>query len=288
MPTETVYGLAGDACNDAAVAGIFALKQRPQFNPLIVHVTDAAMAQRYVAWNDTAQRLSAAFWPGALTLVLPRLANCPLSLLVSAGGDSVAVRCPAHPIARQLIAAFDGGIAAPSANRSGKISPTQASHVRDEFPDSDLLVLDGGASTLGIESTVVDVCDGVASILRHGSITAEEIRAIGVAVEESAEPSSRSPGQLLSHYAPSLPVRLNASQVNANEALLAFGGAPLSGAASTLNLSPSGDVVEAAANLFAFLRALDRPEHAAIAVMPIPESGVGVAINDRLKRAAWR
>lgn len=285
IPTETVYGLAADACNGAAVARIYALKSRPQFNPLIVHVADAAMAQRYVQWNDRAQALADAFWPGPLTLVLKRRSDCPISELVSAGGDTLAVRVPAHPLTRQLLQAFGGGLAAPSANRSGRVSPTTAQHVRDEFADA-VMVVDGGACDVGIESTVVDLSGDAPSILRPGSITRAMLeRIIGELAAAKHGASLLSPGQMESHYAPSIPVRLNATDVAGDEALLAF-GPPLCGAAKTKNLSPSGDLIEAAANLFSCLRALDDPALRAIAVMPIPAEGIGEAINDRLQRAA--
>ena len=285
IPTETVYGLAADACNGAAVARIYALKSRPQFNPLIVHVADAAMAQRYVQWNDHAQALADAFWPGPLTLVLKRRSDCPISELVSAGGDTLAVRVPAHPLTRQLLQAFGGGLAAPSANRSGRVSPTTAQHVRDEFADA-VMVVDGGACDVGIESTVVDLSGDAPGILRPGSITRAMLEGIIGELAEAKQGSSLlSPGQMESHYAPSIPVRLNATDVGGDEALLAF-GTPLSGAAKTENLSQSGDLIEAAANLFSCLRALDDPALRGIAVMPVPTDGIGEAINDRLQRAA--
>lgn len=285
IPTETVYGLAADATNGAAVARIYALKSRPQFNPLIVHVADAAMAQRYVQWNDKAQALADAFWPGPLTLVLKRRSDCSISELVSAGGDTLAVRVPAHPATHQLLQAFGGGLAAPSANRSGRVSPTTAQHVRDEFGDA-VMVVDGGACDVGIESTVVDLSGDKPALLRPGSITRAMLeKTIGTLAEAKKGGALLSPGQMESHYAPSIAVRLNASSVTADEALLAF-GTPLKGAAKTCNLSESGDLIEAAANLFAALRALDDPALRAIAVMPIPGDGIGEAINDRLQRAA--
>lgn len=282
LPTETVYGLGADACQDHAVARIFALKGRPSFNPLIVHVTDAAMAQRYVEWNDRAQALADAHWPGPLTLVLPRRADSPVSLLCSAGGDTLAIRCPAHPLMREVLAGFDGGIAAPSANRSGRISPTTAAHVQDEF-GGEVAVLDGGPCHIGIESTVVDCRQHPPVILRHGSVTQEQLGLSSAG--QNAGGALLSPGMLTSHYAPSIAVRLNAQHVGADEALLAF-GQPLDGAAITLNLSETGDLLEAAAHLFAYLRALDKPQYRAIAVMPVPMQGIGAAINDRLARAA--
>ncbi len=288
LPTETVYGLAADASDDRAVAAIFERKQRPAFNPLISHVADAAMAQRYVAWNILAERLAAAFWPGPLTLVLPRRADSPLSLLVSAGGDTAAIRAPRHALAQAIIRAFDGGLSAPSANRSGRISPTCAAHVREEFPD--LPVFDGGPTEEGIESTVIDCTGERAVILRPGSITVGALRAAGVSVAPGGgvhdETQPRSPGQMLRHYAPQLPLRLEARSVAPGEALLAFGPHPPAGAAHMVNLSETGNMREAAANLFAAMRALDQSNCQAIAVMPIPHEGLGVAINDRLRRAA--
>lgn len=291
MPTETVYGLGADAENGEAVARIYAAKSRPQFNPLIVHVADVATAKRYVEWNDIAEQLAATFWPGAMTLVLKRRADCALSELVSAGGDTVGIRIPSHPFTHALLRAFGGGIAAPSANRSGRVSPTTAAHVASEFGDVLPLILDGGACEVGLESTVLDVSEGGIQILRPGSIT----RAMLVAAlplctiytpNEKETGALKSPGQLASHYAPSIPVRLNASDISAGEALLAFGSDIPNGAKTTLNLSPSGNLIEAAANLFSYLRALDIPAHEAIAVMPIPNEGIGEAINDRLRRAA--
>jgi L-threonylcarbamoyladenylate synthase len=295
VPTETVYGLAADATSGEAVARIYALKSRPQFNPLIVHVADSTMAQRYGEWNPLAERFAAAFWPGPLTLVLKRLPNCAVSALASAGGETIALRVPAHKLFHKLIAAYGEGIAAPSANRSGRISPTTAAHVREEFAGIALTVVEGGAARIGLESTVVDVADGGHwRILRPGAITAEMLAAAAPEYSQAqasdtaieAGGTHRSPGQMESHYAPSIPVRLNAADVAADEALLAFGPSPLMGAATTLNLSPRGDLIEAAANLFAHLRALDAPSHRAIAVMPIPQQGIGIAIYDRLQRAS--
>lgn len=289
IPTETVYGLAADATNGEAVARIYSLKSRPQFNPLIVHVADIGTAERYVEWTDEAEILAKAYWPGPLTFVLKRRADSPISDLVSAGGDTIAIRCPVHPIAHQLLAAWGGGIAAPSANRSGRVSPTTAQHVRDEFGDS-LLVIDGGPSDVGIESTVVDLSGERPAILRPGSITRDMIDRLVGPLGGSGQTTSapRAPGQLESHYAPSIPVRLHATEVQPGEALLAFGPTVLASTTAILNLSPTGNLLEAAANLFAMLRALDKPQHAAIAVMPIPMEGVGEAINDRLRRAAVR
>ncbi len=289
FPTETVYGLGADATNDEAVAGIFAAKERPSFNPLIVHVADAVAAAAMVAFTPEAKTLAATFWPGALTLVLPRRADSGISLLCSAGLDSLGVRAPAHPVARRLLAACGRPLAAPSANRSGRISPTTADHVAQSLGRRVPLILDGGPCALGLESTVLDLTGPRPRLLRPGGITEAEIEAVvgPLAIAEGSAPDRpRSPGQLESHYAPSRPLRLEATTVGPHEALLAFGPSAPAGAAATVNLSPRGDLTEAAARLFAALHELDRPELEAIAVMPIPEDGLGRAINDRLRRAA--
>jgi L-threonylcarbamoyladenylate synthase len=289
IPTETVYGLAADATMGQAVASIYAMKSRPAFNPLIVHVASIEMAQAYGVWSAQAEALARAFWPGPLTLVLPSVAGSAMCDLVSAGGDTVAVRMPNHPIARQLIAAYGRGIAAPSANRSGRISPTTAQHVRDEFGSALPLIIDGGACTLGLESTVVDLSGAEPALLRPGSITAAMLAShlpTLVLPSRATGTSLKSPGLLHAHYAPSIPLRLDAQSVASDEALLAFGPHPLPGAAATCNLSPEGSLIDAAANLFAMMRLLDQPSYRAIAVMPIPDDGVGVAICDRLQRAS--
>ena len=293
FPTETVYGLGGDATNDRAVAAIFALKGRPSFNPLIVHVPDLDAARRLVVVDARAELLAAQFWPGPLTLVLKRREACPVSLLASAGLDSLAVRVPAHPVAQALLKAAGRPLAAPSANPSGKVSPPPAQHVIEAdagAPAAALtMVLDGGPCPVGLESTVVDLCGDRPTLLRHGGVTEEELTALlgplaTATIDDGLAP--RAPGQLLSHYAPDRPLRLEATTVAPDEALLAFGPNPPSGAAIAANLSPAGDLTEAAANLFALLRRLDRPEVARIAVMKVPERGLGRAINDRLRRAA--
>jgi L-threonylcarbamoyladenylate synthase len=285
LPTETVYGLAADACDDRAVARIFEMKGRPTFNPLIVHVADLAGAEALVDMPPLARRIAARFWPGPLTLVLPRRDGCPVSLLASAGLDTLAIRMPAHPVARDILRAFGGPLAAPSANRSGHVSPTTARHVTEELPVA--LVVDGGPCPVGVESTIVGFDDGRAVLLRPGGIAVEDLEDVSGAPLLRPEPTGAvtAPGQLSSHYAPDAAVRLEALEVRPGEALLAF-GAPLPGALVTENLSPAGDLAEAAANLFAMLRALDHPGIAGIAVMPIPEAGLGLAINDRLRRAA--
>jgi len=291
FPTETVYGLGGDATNERAVAKIFEAKGRPQFNPLISHVLDAAEAKKLVRWNTLADKLVERFWPGPLTLVLPRAKDSPISLLATAGLDSVAVRSPAHFMARDLIRAAGRPIAAPSANRSGAVSPTRAEHVAESLGGAVKMILDGGPCTVGLESTVLDLSTSTPTLLRPGGATREAIEAvIGPVAMSGAVPTGdaarQSPGQLESHYAPARPVRLNAKAGAPDEALLAFGPDPPGGARQTLNLSPTGDLAEAAANLFAHLRALDRPENKRIAVMAVPDKGLGLAINDRLRRAA--
>jgi L-threonylcarbamoyladenylate synthase len=287
IPTETVYGLAADAGNDGAVAAIFAAKERPQFNPLIVHVPGAAAADRLGRLSEAAARLIARFWPGPLTIVVPRRPRARLSLLVSAGLETVALRSPAHPVAQALLRLSGRPLAAPSANRSGRISPTSAEHVAESVGGSVDLILDAGPCAVGIESTVVDLCRERPRLLRPGAVTLEQLRAELGEIEiggDEARPSS--PGQRASHYAPERPLRLDATEVGPDEALLAFGPAPLEGALVTRNLSPSGDLIEAAAHLFAYLRELDRSGARAIAAMPVPEEGLGRAINDRLRRAA--
>ena len=290
IPTETVYGRGADATADRAVAAIFAAKERPRFNPLIVHVPNAAAAARAAVFDARAERLAAAFWPGPLTLVLPRRAESGISLLVSAGLDTVALRVPGHNVAHALLNAVGRPIAAPSANRAGEVSPTEAAHVAASLGDRVALILDGGRCPVGVESTVVDLSSDMPLLLRPGGVTREALEAVigpvGTPATTGAGPA-RSPGLIGRHYAPGRPLRLNARAPEApGEALLAFGSDVPRGYAETLNLSPAGDLVEAAANLFAMLRALDRPDITAIAVMPIPNEGLGLAINDRLGRAA--
>jgi len=286
FPTETVYGLGGDATNDRAVARIFEAKGRPRFNPLIVHFPDRAAAEACVVFNDRAALLADRFWPGALTLVLPRRKGCKLSLLVSAGLDTVAVRVPAHPDARRLLRTAGLPVAAPSANRSGRLSPTTAAHVAGDLGDAVAVILDGGPCAIGLESTVLDLSGPRRAILRQGGVAQEEIETVlgeKLRVAGSDNTAPKAPGMLTSHYAPSLPVRLAATDIRPGEALLGFGpGSPN----AVLNLSERGDLVEAAANLFAYLHNLDTPDHTGIAVAPIPEIGLGRAINDRLRRAA--
>jgi len=334
FPTETVYGLGGDATSEAAVARIFAAKGRPRFNPLIVHVPGLAEAEALAVFDERARMAARRFWPGPLSLVLPRRPECDLSLLVSAGLDTVALRAPAHAVAQALLCAVGRPIAAPSANRSGGVSPTTAAHVAAEFEDphppiakamgpplsrnagegktgaaprtlsriageggsrsepgeglGPAMILDAGPSPVGVESTVLDLTGRTPALLRAGGVTLEELRAVFGEIEVPApgENTPRAPGRLPSHYAPRRPVRLDAVDARPGEALLAFGPEAPPGFAEVLFLSRSGDLAEAAANLFAMLRRLDRPEFTAIAVMPIPEAGLGRAINDRLRRAA--
>lgn len=291
FPTETVYGLGGDATNERAVAAIFEAKGRPQFNPLISHVLGADDAKRLVQWNDMADKVAAHFWPGPLTLVLPRTKASPIALLATAGLDTAAVRAPAHAVAQALIRATGRPLAGPSANRSGAVSPTRAEHVAESLGDRVSMILDGGPCPVGLESTVLDLSTATPTLLRPGGATREAIEAvIGPVALSDAIPTGdsarKSPGQLASHYAPTRPVRLGATTAAADEGLLAFGAHAPAGAAFMLNLSPGSDLAEAAANLFAMLRALDRPDISRIAVMPIPEKGLGLAINDRLRRAA--
>lgn len=280
FPTETVYGLGGDARSGTAVAGIYAAKGRPSFNPLIVHVPDVASAQRYVIWTDDAERL-AQLWPGPLTLVLPLKPDHGIASLVTAGLDTLAVRVPAHPTATALLHAFDGPLAAPSANPSGRISPTTAAHVLAGLSGKIAAVVDDGPCAVGLESTIVGL-NGAPTLLRPGGLAAEDIEAaLGKPLLHRDENASlTAPGQLLSHYAPSAPVRLNVEHPHEDEVFLGFGPMPCD-----LNLSPSGDLTEAAAALFDALHKLDG-QHRAIAVAPIPDHGLGAAINDRLRRAA--
>jgi L-threonylcarbamoyladenylate synthase len=286
FPTETVYGLGGDATNERAVAEIFAAKGRPGFNPLIVHVRGLAEAEALAIFDDRARQVVAKFWPGPLTLVLLRRADSGLSLLASAGLDTVAIRAPAHKVAQALLHETNGPIAAPSANRSGRVSPTEAAHVAEELGDRVSLILDGGRTPVGLESTVLDLSGGTPALLRPGGVTSEQLTALLGPITAPAAGQPKSPGMLASHYAPLLLLRLEVVGARPGEALLAFGPEAPRGFAEVLWLSRSGDLAEAAANLFAMMRRLDRPPFTGIAVMPIPEHGLGRAINDRLRRAA--
>ena len=289
FPTETVYGLGADATNGAAVAGIFAAKGRPQFNPLIVHVPDLDAAEALGQFSDRARFLAKHFWPGPLTLVVARRENSPVSDLVSAGLPTLAIRVPDHPVAQALLNAAQRPLAAPSANRSGHVSATLAEHVAADLGDRLSLILDGGATAHGLESTIVDATGDHLVLLRSGAIpidTLEAVTAVKILRSTGSAIRPHAPGQLESHYAPRAALRLNARDVAADEALLAFGPNALTASKQKINLSPSGNLIEAAANLFAALRALDASGAATIAVMPIPNAGLGEAINDRLKRAA--
>lgn len=286
FPTETVYGLGADATNGQAVARIFAAKGRPSFNPLIVHVANLQAAEEFGDFSPRAEALARAFWPGALTIVVARREGSQISHLATCGLNTIALRAPDHQIAQEVLRAANRPLAAPSANRSGHVSATRAEHVAADLGDAVAMVLDGGATRIGLESTVVAATGDDISLLRPGAITEEEIEdAISArllsAPRDAARPAS--PGQLASHYAPRARVRLNAVDVRPGETLLAFGPG---GAGSTYNLSVAGDLTEAAANLFSALRMLDQSGADVIAVAPIPDAGLGVAINDRLRRAA--
>lgn len=283
FPTETVYGLGGDARDDLAVARIFEAKGRPRFNPLIAHVPDLAAAEALALFDDRARAVAAAFWPGPLTLVLPLRPDAGLSPLVTADLPTVAIRVPAHPVAQALLRAFGGPLAAPSANPSGKISPTRADHVLAGLDGLIAAVIDGGACAVGVESTILGL-DGPPALLRPGGVPVEALEALlGPLASGGDVAKPNAPGQLLSHYAPGAAVRLNADTARAGEVRLGFGPA-----AADLNLSPQGDLVQAAANLFHLLRQADAlaGPGGTIAVAPVPETGLGRAINDRLRRAA--
>ena len=295
FPTETVYGLGADAANAAAIAHLYQAKGRPAFNPLIAHVGDLDAARKIARFDAVALRLAETFWPGPLTLVLPKAQNCPVAELATAGLDTVAIRVPAHAVARDILRAFGGAVVAPSANLSGHVSPTTAAHVRGDLEGRIDLIVDDGAVEVGVESTIIG-CFDRPMLLRPGGVPRAAIeRVIGRAlarppqVAESETDQPLAPGMLASHYAPRARVRLDAEQVEAGEALLAFGPDKISGvdsAVTVLNLSVSGDLDEAAANLFGHLRALDASGAGTIAVMPVPNEGLGEAVNDRLRRAA--
>ncbi|UWU94749.1 L-threonylcarbamoyladenylate synthase [Bradyrhizobium sp. CB1015] len=295
FPTETVYGLGADAANAAAITHLYAAKGRPAFNPLIAHVADLKAARRIGRFDARALALAEAFWPGPLTLVVPKTEDCPVADLATAGLDTVAIRIPAHPVAQAILRAFGGAVVAPSANISGHVSPTLAAHVESDLAGRIDLIIDGGPVTVGVESTIVGCLDAP-MLLRPGGLSRERIEAVLGAplarpkVEAGSDDSQPlAPGMLASHYAPRAHVRLDAREVMPGEALLAFGPERLPGldaASAVMNLSPTGDLDEAAANLFGYLRGLDAKGPRAIAVMPIPEDGLGEAINDRLRRAA--
>jgi len=283
LPTETVYGLAADATQDMAVARIFEKKKRPHFNPLIIHGSSKEVFQECVIWDDRAEMLANAFWPGPLTLVLPRKTTSPISLLASAGLDSLAVRVPRHPLALELLQKGGFLLAAPSANPSGKVSSTSTSHVEEDFPD--LFILEGGDTVIGLESTILDLTTETPRLLRPGGLSHEEIEEVIGPLEMGTEDVVKAPGMTKSHYAPGLSLRLNAEGPLPGEAFLAFGSTSYKGD-NVLNLSESGNLTEAASNLFKMLRLLDQPSFQAIAVAPIPSQGLGLALNDRLRRAA--
>lgn len=283
MPTETVYGLAGDATQPDAVARIYKVKERPVFNPLIAHVASAEAAFKQGDFSASARNLAASFWPGPLTLIVNAVAATTVCDLARAGLDTLALRVPAHPAAHALLAAYGKPLVAPSANPSGRISPTRAAHVASDLGDRIDLILDGGSSHEGLESTIIDARSAEPVLLRPGTIAANAIEAVWPGLTSGGTGDKPvSPGQLLRHYAPDATLRLNATTYEPGEASLGFGPGE-----ATLNLSPSGNLAEAAANLFAMLRELDR-SHDRIAVAPIPDTGLGRAINDRLVRAANR
>lgn len=286
LPTETVYGLGADATRADAVAKIFAAKGRPHFNPLISHVANLEAAERLGVFSPLAKKLAKAFWPGPLSLVVPRQLDCVVCDLACAGLDTIALRVPAHPLMQDVLRAFGKPVAAPSANVSGRPSPTTAAHVGEEFGDKLALVLDGGPSMVGIESAVVAVSGDQATLLRLGGLSRDALEAVAgplLAPDASAKAAPASPGMVLRHYAPRAPVRLNGLAAEAGEVLIGFGP---SFEAADFNLSPTGDLTEAAAHLFALLRAADARNPKAIVVAPIPETGLGEAIADRLRRAA--
>lgn len=291
MPTETVYGLAADATNDTAIVKVYELKNRPSFNPLISHVPDIAIAKQFVQFSKTAEMLAEHFWnPGnhrPLTLVLPRLEKTNLSHLATAGLDTAAVRVPNHPIALELLRQFGKPLAAPSANPSNNISPTTAEHVRLGFGDKAPFILEGGQCLVGLESTIIDMTQDQPVLLRPGGTTIEEIEEIlKISILKHNDPTAsiKAPGMLKRHYAPRLPLRLNVIEPLEDEAFLGFGPT----GKATLNLSSSGNLAEAACNLFSMLRQLDTSKFKGIAVAPIPSTGLGLAINDRLNRASTK
>jgi L-threonylcarbamoyladenylate synthase len=293
FPTETVYGLGADATNADAVANIYAAKQRPSFNPLISHFPDRDAAAKHAVFDARADKLAEKFWPGAMTLVLPRREDSNVCDLVTAGLPSIAVRVPAHPMARELLRAVGRPVAAPSANRSGRISPTTAGHVAHSLGDAIGMILDGGPCGVGLESTVIDLTTDRVVMLRPGGITRDQVSEVlgaEVIMAETDDSAPKSPGMLTSHYAPGLPVRLDASKADpakyGHEVLLAFGNCNTAGFDSVLWLSKTGDDIEAAANLFAKLHEADQKRFDGIAIAPIPDNGLGLAINDRMKRAA--
>ncbi|HKH02355.1 MAG TPA: L-threonylcarbamoyladenylate synthase [Bradyrhizobium sp.] len=295
FPTETVYGLGADATNAAAVARLYQAKGRPAFNPLIAHVSDLEAAKQIARFDAQAKALAEAFWPGPLTVVLPKSKDCTVADLATAGLETIAIRVPAHELARQILRAFGRPIVAPSANLSGHVSPTTAAHVQSDLAGRIDLIIDGGPVEVGVESTIIG-CFDQPMLLRPGGVPSSDIeRVLGRALAQPPEDADGetgqplAPGMLASHYAPRTKMRLNAKRVEAGEALLAFGPDPMPGieaACAVMNLSDRGDLTEAAANLFGYLRALDAKGARLITVMPVPHHGLGEAINDRLRRAA--
>ena len=284
LPTETVYGLGADAANPTAVAAIFAAKGRPRFNPLIAHVADVETAARIANFDERAMALAEAFWPGPLTIVASIKDISAVCDLARAGLDTVAIRVPGHPLSRAVLAAFGGPVVAPSANRSGRPSPTTYADAFAETGEATAAALDGGPCEVGLESTVIAVLDGPPRLLRPGAVTRAQLEAVVGPLAEAEDDAKRSPGRMALHYAPDAPVRINAAAPEAGEAFLAFG--PWPDGEGVFNLSPTGSLSEAAANLFSFLRAADRTRPVGIAVAAIPDDGLGEAINDRLRRAA--
>ena len=282
VPTETVYGLAARADSAPAVAQIYRAKGRPDFNPLIVHIPDLAAAERIAIFDERARQLAAAFWPGALTMVLPLRQGAEIAPAVTAGLPTIALRCPAHPAMRAVLAATQLPLAAPSANRSGGVSPSRAEHVAESLGSAVGLVLDGGPCAAGIESTIVALRDGGWQVLRPGPITGEQIAALlGAPLQPEGSAGIEAPGQLASHYSPGKPVRLNAECAGPDEFMIGFGGV-----AGDVSLSPSGDLAEAASRLYDCLHAAQRAPQTRIAIAKVPDEGIGAAINDRLGRAA--
>lgn len=294
FPTETVYGLGADATNDHAVAQVFAVKGRPKFNPLISHFTSIEDIQKHADLDKKALLLAEKFWPGPMTLIVRKKETSTISKLASAGLPTIAVRIPKHSLAQQFLKTVKRPIVAPSANKSGFLSPTQANHVYQSLGDRVDMILDGGECHIGLESTVIDLSSDKINILRPGAITIEDIMPyienmdISFTPKFSSHEKIKSPGQLTQHYSPELPLRINVDNVFPTEALIAFGPKIYSGAQKTVNLSETGDLVEAAANLFSVLHSLDKGPYRSIAVMPIPNEGIGIAINDRLMRAAHK
>jgi len=290
FPTETVYGLGANAINGKAVAGIFETKGRPNFNPLIIHVATLTDAENLVKFNTKAKTLAQEFWPGPLTLVLPRRTNSEVSEIASAGLDTLAIRIPSHKICRKLLQAVKVPIAAPSANRSGSVSPTTAQHVFESLGSSVDFILDDGPCSIGVESTILDVSGDTIKLLRPGGITLENLTRVAGAIQTFSDEEQKpiAPGMLSHHYSTVLPLRMNASEVQPGEALLAFGRVSTKNTGMVYNLSESEDLSEAAANLFCMMRLVDQPQNKGIAVTPIPNHGLGRAINDRLKRASHK